>query len=130
MEILKIKETCLYVNYLDKAYEFYHTLLGLPVINFLPGKHLFLRCGESVLLLFNPEDSKHKKSPPAYFGGGNQHFAFEVPEKDYQKTKEELIAKGILIIDEVTWSTGKKSFYFNDPEGNVLEIIPEDGIWN
>jgi hypothetical protein len=43
---------------------------------------------------------------------------------------KEIRGKGIEIIDEITWPGGKKSFYFNDPEGNVLEILPEKGIWN
>lgn len=129
IEFLKIKETCLYVSDLDQAKEFYHDKLRLPVINYLPGKHLFLRAGDSVLLLFNPEDSKTKTSPPAHYGGGKQHFAFEVKQADYEKAKSEITAIGIQIIEEVTWKTGKKSFYFNDPEGNVLEIVPELGIW-
>jgi catechol 2,3-dioxygenase-like lactoylglutathione lyase family enzyme len=130
MEFLRIKETCLYVKDLDKARAFYHEVLDLPVISFVPGKHLFLKAGESVLLLFNPEDSKNKKSPPAHFGGGRQHFAFEVAESEYEKAKSEVIAKSIAITDEVEWSSGKKSFYFNDPEGNVLEIVPQKGIWD
>ncbi len=78
MEFTKIKETCLYIRDLEQAKNFYNGVLGLSVINYQRGKHLFLRVGESVLLLFNPEDSKGKASPPAHFGGGKQHFAFEV----------------------------------------------------
>lgn len=130
MEYLKIKETCLYVQDLESAQNFYHVLLGLPVISYVAGKHLFLKVGGSVLLLFNPEDSKQKASPPPHFGGGKQHFAFEIPGEEYAKAKAEIEEKGIQIIDEVTWKSGKKSFYFNDPEGNVLEILPENGIWD
>jgi catechol 2,3-dioxygenase-like lactoylglutathione lyase family enzyme len=130
MNINRIKETCLYIRDLEKAKNFYHDVLGLPVIGYLPTKHLFLRAGESVLLLFNPEDSKKKISPPGHFGGGKQHFAFEVPGKDYEVIKEEILRNGIEIIDEITWPSGKKSFYFNDPEENVLEILPEKGIWD
>jgi catechol 2,3-dioxygenase-like lactoylglutathione lyase family enzyme len=130
MEFLKIKETCLYIHDLEKSKVFYHEVLGLPVIHYLPGKHLFLRVGQSVLLLFNPEDSKQKTSPPAHFGGGKQHFAFEVNASSYGASKTEVSKKGISIIDEITWESGKKSFYFNDPEGNVLEILPEEGIWD
>ncbi len=129
MKFLKIKETCLYIHDLQKAKDFYHDLLGLPVISYVAGKHLFLRVGESVLLLFNPEDSIQKTSPPAHFGGGKQHFAFEIGTA-YQDAKIEIVGKGIEIIDEITWVSGKKSFYFNDPEGNVLEILPENGIWD
>jgi catechol 2,3-dioxygenase-like lactoylglutathione lyase family enzyme len=130
MEILKIKETCLYVRDLAAALQFYHELLGLPLINYAPDKHLFLRAGSSVLLIFNPEDSKNKKSPPAHFGGGKQHFAFEVADADYEKVKSELTSKSVTITDEVQWKSGKKSFYFNDPEGNVLEIVPDKSIWD
>ena len=130
MEFLKIKETCLYVQDLDKAKDFYHDLLGLPLIAYAKGKHLFLKAGQSVLLLFNPADSRNKTSPPAHFGAGKQHFAFEVSTTDYEQAKLEIGEKGIAVIDEVTWKSGQKSFYFNDPEGNVLEILPEKGIWD
>lgn len=130
MDFLKIKETCLYVHDLEKAKRFYHERLGLPVISYLSGKHLFLRAGQSVLLLFNPEDSKLKTSPPAHFGGGKQHLAFEINGGDYEESKRQIEGKGIEIIDEITWKSGKKSFYFNDPEGNVLEVLPDEGIWD
>jgi catechol 2,3-dioxygenase-like lactoylglutathione lyase family enzyme len=130
MNLRKIKETCLYVNNLVEAKRFYHEILELPLISYIPGKHLFLRVGESVLLLFNPEDSKLKLSPPAHFGGGEQHFAFEINDEEYETAKQEIKSKGIKIIDEVLWQSGKKSFYFKDPAGNVLEIIPASGMWD
>lgn len=130
MNFLRIKETCLYVKDLEEAKKFYGEVLQLPVISYLPGKHIFFRAGQSVLLIFNPDDSQNKTSPPAHYAKGKQHFAFEVSEKDYLKAKEEIISKGIKITDEVTWKSGKKSFYFDDPAGNVLEIVPDNGIWD
>jgi catechol 2,3-dioxygenase-like lactoylglutathione lyase family enzyme len=130
MNFLKIKETCLYVSDLERAKKFYGETLELPLISYLPDKHIFFRAGNSVLLIFNPEDSKKKTSPPSHFGGGHQHFAFEVKAADYERAKEEIKSKGIKIIDEVIWKSGKESFYFNDPEGNVLEIVPDAGIWD
>lgn len=130
MDFLKVKETCLYVHDLEKAKHFYHERLGLPVINYAEEKHLFLRVGESVLLLFNPDDSREKRSPPPHYGGGHQHFAFEVPDAAYEQSKQHIAEKGIEIIEEIVWKSGKKSFYFRDPEGNVLEILPDEGIWD
>lgn len=130
MDFLKIKETCLYVNDLEMAKRFYHEKLGMPVINYVEGKHLFLRAGQSVLLIFNPDDSREKVSPPAHYGGGKQHFAFEVRLKDYEHAKRQIAGKEISIIEEITWKSGKRSFYFNDPEGNVIEILPDEGIWD
>ncbi len=130
MKFLKIKETCLYINDLEGARAFYHGLLGLPEIDYQPGKHLFMRVGTSVLLCFNPDDSRQKASPPAHYGGGNQHVAFEVSTADYERVRKEMENLGITITDTMTWKSGAQSFYFEDPEGNVLEIVPETGIWD
>jgi catechol 2,3-dioxygenase-like lactoylglutathione lyase family enzyme len=126
----QIKETCIYVRDLGSIYDFYCKELELPVITYLKDKHLFMRVGNSVLLFFNPDDSLKKKSPPPHYGGGKQHFAFEIASSDYENAKEKIIEKGIRITEEVTWKSGKKSFYFEDPAGNVLEIVPDDGIWD
>lgn len=130
MNFLKIKETCLYIKDLEQAKKFYEEQLRLKLIHYLPGKHLFFKVGASVLLIFNPDDSKKKTSPPAHYGGGKQHFAFEVREQEYLAVKQNILSKGIAITDEVTWKSGQKSFYFNDPEGNVLEVVPDSGIWD
>jgi catechol 2,3-dioxygenase-like lactoylglutathione lyase family enzyme len=104
-------------------------VLELEEISYVKEKHIFFKAGSSVLLCFNPADSKNKTSPPAHYGGGKQHFAFEISESEYDSAKAWITSKGIKITDEVTWASGKKSFYFEDPEGNVLEIVPDTGIW-
>jgi len=129
MNIRQIKETCLYFHDLEKAKAFYHELLELPIISYVREKHIFFQAGSSVLLCFNPDDSRIKKSPPGHYAEGKYHFAFEVAAEEYEKHKREILSKGINIIDKVIWETGQESFYFEDPEGHVLEIVPE-GIWN
>jgi catechol-2,3-dioxygenase len=129
MKFLKIKETCFYARDLEEAKNFYHELLELPVIDYLKDKHIFFCAGDSVLLCFNPDDSRNKKSPPAHYGNGKLHFAFEVSRDDYENTKLDILKKGIKIIDSVKWKNGQESFYFEDPAGNVLEIVPQ-GIWD
>jgi len=128
MQILQIKETCLYVHDLQLTRWFYAHKLGLPIIDEKENSHLFFRAGTSVLLCFIPEVSKRQTSPPGHHGGGAQHIAFEVEPQDYYKWQEKLKAENVQIIAEETWPNGLKSFYFNDPEGNVLEIIPK-GLW-
>jgi catechol-2,3-dioxygenase len=129
MNFTKIKETCIYSTDLNSIKKFYHELLGLPIIADVEGKHIFFRAGCSVLLCFNPEDSCLKKSPPAHFSAGKYHFAFEVAPHEYERHKKEIIQKGITITDTLVWKNGQESFYFNDPSGNVVEIVPE-GIWD
>jgi catechol 2,3-dioxygenase-like lactoylglutathione lyase family enzyme len=129
MKFLKIKETCLYLHDLEQAKKFYHEVLELPLISYVPEKHIFFTAGSSVLLCFNPNDSREKVSPPAHYGGGKQHFAFEVAREEYEQAKTWIKGKGIPITNTVVWKSGKESFYFEDPEGNVLEIVPDTGIW-
>ena len=119
----------MYVHDLVQALDFYHGLLGLPVISHVKGKHIFFRAGNSVLLCFNPESSKNKKSPPPHYAEGKYHFAFEVAREDYEHEKQSLLSKGIQITDEVVWKDGLRSCYFEDSAGNVLEIVTE-GVWD
>jgi catechol 2,3-dioxygenase-like lactoylglutathione lyase family enzyme len=128
MNITQIKETCIYFRDLNLAKAFYHETLGLPIISFVPEKHIFFQAGASVLLCFNPDDSRTKKSPPPHYFDGKYHFAFEVRPEEYQSHKNEITSKGIRITDLLIWQTGQESFYFEDPIGNVLEIVPQ-GIW-
>ena len=128
MNIKKIKETCIYCKDLGQAKAFYHRKLGLEVIGEIENKHIFFRAGDSVLLCFNPEDSRLKESPPAHYAEGKYHFAFEVTREEYLKHKKEVVENGISIIDVLVWKNGLESFYFNDPAGNVVEIVPE-GVW-
>jgi len=130
MNIIKIKETCIYTTNLEEAKQFYHHLLGLPIISYVEDKHIFFRAGSSVLLCFNPDDSREKLSPPAHCATGKLHFAFEIPNEEYSNTKAKIQSLGIRITDEVVWPGGIKSFYFEDPAGNVLEVLPQSGVWD
>lgn len=128
MNITQIKETCLYISDLDEAEAFYGGLLVFPVISKVDGRHIFFRCGSSVLLCFVPEVTKIETTLPPHFATGKQHLAFEVAKDDYAHTKERLIKKGIKIMHVQKWSEYLESFYFEDPFGHVLEVVPT-GIW-
>ena len=93
-----IKETCIYTEDLESMRMFYHEKLGLEIINYSPGRHIFFRVGYSVLLVFNPEDSKLKDSPPAHFGNGPAHFAFEVDEVPFTF---EMVFETDPVVDDV-----------------------------
>ncbi len=128
MNFTQIKETCLYISDLDLAEDFYHDVLELPVISKVKDRHIFFRCGTSVLLCFIPESTKEEENLPPHYASGKQHVAFEVSKRDYLKTKSKLLEKGVTITHEEAWKPGVKSIYFDDPFGNVLEIVPS-GMW-
>ncbi|MFC0658001.1 VOC family protein [Mongoliitalea lutea] len=49
MKFTQIKEVCLYISDLDVAEDFYGDVLEMPVISKVEGRHIFFRCGTSVL---------------------------------------------------------------------------------
>ena len=128
MKITQIKETCLYISDLNEAEEFYHGILGFPLISKVMGRHIFFRSGSSVLLCFLPEVTKTESHLPKHFAEGKQHIAFEVEQAEYLKAKEELTNCQIKITHQQEWRDGLESFYFEDPFGHLLEIVPK-GIW-
>ncbi|WP_258099615.1 VOC family protein [Marinoscillum pacificum] len=129
MEFTQIKETCLYVSDLDQSYAFYHDKLGLPLISKVPNRHVFFRLGTSVLLCFIAEATKGEKELPPHFASGKQHIAFEVAKDNYNETKEKFKVLGIEITHCQKWPGSYESFYLEDPDGHVLEIVPE-GMWS
>jgi len=128
MQFIRIKETCLYVQDLQRTKNFYQGKLGLEVIGEVAGRHLFFRAGESVLLCFIAEESAKSKMVPPHFGQGNMHLAFEVSPSDYAARKAEIEHLEIAIEMEYEWSRGYFSFYFRDPDQHVLEVVMT-GMW-
>lgn len=128
MEILQIKENCLYVGDLLKTRQFYEKVMNFELISFVEGRHVFFRTGSSVLLCFLPEVTKKEKNLPPHFAYGQQHLAFEVSLRDYEAWKNKLMEQNVEIIHEQHWKNDLYSFYFHDPDQHVLEIIPP-GIW-
>lgn len=128
MTILKIKETCLYVTDLQQSADFYHLKLGFPLISKVEGRHIFFRAGSCVLLCFIAEKTRADKNLPPHYGNGQLHLAFEVSPAEYQSWQDKVVQAGIVIEHEQHWKNGLYSFYFRDPDGHLLEIIPE-GIW-
>lgn len=128
MQFSKIKETCLYISDLNQSEDFYAGKLGLPVISKVYHRHIFFRAGQSVLLCFLPEATKQETQLPPHFAYGKQHIAFEAPQAEYQQWKQKLKDANIAFTHEQSWKNNLQSVYFEDPDGHVLEIVP-DGIW-
>ena len=129
MRIQQIKETCIYIEDLEKTQEFYQRVLDLKLIGKKPGRHVFFRAGTSVLLCFIPEATKHETELPPHFATGPAHLAFEVSINDYSDWKKKVMNSGVEILHEQKWQDKYLSFYFLDPDGHVLEIV-QQGMWD
>ena len=76
-----ILETVLYAVDLDATEAFYGKALGMHPFAKVAGRHLFYRCGNQVLLIFNPQATVHG-SPvtglpvPPHGATGDGHVCF------------------------------------------------------
>jgi catechol 2,3-dioxygenase-like lactoylglutathione lyase family enzyme len=99
------------------------------VISRVEERHIFFRCGKSVLLCFLNKATIKEKNLPPHYAIGRQHIALEVSKHLYFKTKQELLDAGVELVHTEPWGTEHESTYFYDPDGHVLEIVPT-GMWD
>jgi catechol 2,3-dioxygenase-like lactoylglutathione lyase family enzyme len=134
MQPSAILESALYVTDLDAAEAFYRDVIGLERIAKVDGRHVFFRCGQGVLLLFNAEATKHKPPPdaklpvPPHGTVGEGHLCFSATAQEIDQWKTALERRGIDVEADFEWPSGGRSIYFRDPSGNSIEFA-EPVIW-
>jgi len=126
--ITKIVETAVYVSDLERSEAFYKDTLGLEFVSRQLGRHVFLKAGKSMLLIFNREATLLETNLPAHGTSGPNHFAFEIDQADYEQWKTRLAEHKVPIEKEVAWPTGSRSIYFRDPDNHDVELITK-GNW-
>ena len=130
-----IAESCLYATNLEETERFYRDVLDLEVVMKERGRHVFFRCGNDMLLIFNPEHTAHTqtevngKPVPLHGATGAGHLAFSVSSEAYESVRDELTSRGVAIESEIDWPNKSRSFYFRDPADNSLEVITTN-MWN
>ncbi len=128
-----VLETVLYAKDLGAAEAFYRDVLGLAPFAKADGRHLFYRCGDQVLLIFNPDATKIPPGPgslpvPPHGAIGEGHICFRASAAELDAWRQLLERKGIAIEADFEWPKGGRSIYFRDPAGNCLEFA-EPRIW-
>ncbi|MGD9487413.1 MAG: VOC family protein [Calditrichaceae bacterium] len=130
MKINSILETCIYSDDLEASEHFYREIPGLTFLSREPGRHVFFRCGSSVLLIFNPEKTMEiGGNLPPHGSRGPGHLAFGAPSGEIREWKAFLEKNKIPIEHDTTWPGGGRSIYFRDPSGNSIEITTPT-IWS
>lgn len=123
-----IHEASLYVSDLRRAERFWRRL-GLQVVLRKEGRHVFLRAGRDMLLLFDAAASRESGDVPAHGADGPGHVALDVPDAPaLDAWRAHLAEAGVEIEHEHEWPSGGRSIYFRDPDGNSLEVITR-GTW-
>ena len=129
-----ILETAIYTSDLQAAADFYGEILGLEKVLSSNGQFVFFRCGTTLVLIFDPQETrKQPLAPPARAipGHGTEgagHICFQAPGSRLDQWKQHLLQKGVDIENEITWDNGARSIYFRDPAGNSLEFA-QPKLW-
>ena len=132
--VMHIAEVGLRVKDLERMQAFYQEVLGLEMVRAYP-KHIFLKAGEldsplgrgghpQLLVLFDREVIVDINLTTL------DHLAFEIPLELYDTERSCLQALNLELVERV-WSGGyarlrARSLFFDDPEGNTIELIAHD----
>jgi catechol 2,3-dioxygenase-like lactoylglutathione lyase family enzyme len=128
-----ILETAIYVEDLARAHAFYGGVLGLERVLDSPRMLTYAVAPGQVLLVFRRGFTRDDSETPGglvpgHHSEGPAHFAFAIARDGYEAWKAHLEVSGAAIRSEVTWPPGGKSLYFDDPDGNVVEMATP-GLW-
>ncbi len=128
-----ILETTLYAGDLDAAETFWRDVIGLEPIVRAGSRHVFFRCGDGVLLIFNPQETSKPSANPAlpvppHGATGPGHMCMRASGQEIDRWKAHLELNGVEIEADFRWPSGGRSIYFRDPAGNSIEFA-EPIIW-
>jgi catechol 2,3-dioxygenase-like lactoylglutathione lyase family enzyme len=127
----RLLETCLYHDTAEAAEveRFYVEVLGLRLVARWPDGMVF-RVGAGVLLLFDRELLAERSGPISDHGTtGPGHACLAAGgAADYEAWMGRLEREGVEVTHEHAWSDARRSIYFKDPAGNLLEIADGD-LW-
>jgi catechol 2,3-dioxygenase-like lactoylglutathione lyase family enzyme len=127
LKLSGIIETCLYVEDIDRASQFYEEVLELRRIAGDDRLRAYSVAEKNVLLLFKrgsttqPLDFRGGVIPP-HDGSGENHFAFAISAEQMPCWEKQLGEHHIAIESRVHWPQGGLSIYFRDPDENLIEI--------
>lgn len=126
-----VLETALYASDLDAAADFYKNTVGLQEDSRVPGRHIFLRCETSMVLLFNPAatgKASGKLPVPPHGATGQGHICFRAEPGELDAWAAHLAETSTEIEADFHWPSGARSIYVRDPAGNSVEFA-EAKLW-
>jgi glyoxylase I family protein len=125
--ITGISEMAFWVKDLDRAIAFYTNHLGFVIQETDPGRNAFLRSGDFLLVLFNPDDpgtplANDYLARTGGVRGDVYHVAFKVDGDKLDALGESLRNEGIEVKGPVNFGTGRRSYFLDDPDEHYIEL--------
>ena len=125
--IKSISELALWVEDVERAMAFYTTHLGFAVEDHDPGRNAFLRSGDFLLVLFNPNDpgttlANEYLARTGGPRGGLYHAALCVAPDELDGFAADLREQGLAVKGPVEFPTGRRSYFLEDPDQHYLEL--------
>ncbi len=123
--VRSLGEIALRVNDLEVMREFYEKVVGLELMRQFPGI-AFFRLGDgygghtTILALFDRNTAVGTERSTL------DHFAFTIDIADYESEQERLKTAGLEVRTVVFNWVGWRSLFFQDPEGNAVELVCRD----
>ena len=123
MKVHGVGQISISVADVDKAVEFYRDVLGIPFLFQVPGSPsmAFFDCGGTRLYIVEPENPDNAGSSVIYFKVDSASEA-----------AEELKSKGVQLESEPHIIHQTENYklwmaFFNDPDGNLMAVMSEEG---
>lgn len=127
-----ILETVIYARDLEAAEAFYRDVFGLEPVSKVPDRLVFFKCGQQMLLVFNPDKSREKDPNiviPRHGTEGAGHFCFYAKDRaEVEAWRDRFVAMGVAIEHYHIWPNDAHSVYVRDPAGNSVEV-GEAALW-
>lgn len=126
MHVERLDHLVLTVKDIDKAVQFYSTVLGMEPIHFGDGR-LALKFGEQKINLHMSGHEFEPKAKNASTGSADLCF---IIDQSIDSAITHLLELGVPIIEGPVSRTGATgpiiSAYFRDPDGNLIEVSNYD----
>ncbi|MEL6266165.1 MAG: VOC family protein [Pseudomonadota bacterium] len=129
----EVLETALYAADLEATAAFYERVVGLERVMAEPGRHVFLRAGLTMVLLFDPQASARPPGEgaiavPPHGATGPGHLCFTAEPVGIEGWEARLAGAGVAVEHRLRWPHGPRSLYCRDPAGNSIEFA-ETALW-
>ena len=115
MAVIGIEEIFLQVKDMDKAIDFYHNMIGIP-IDKQDAERTYLQTPQGhVVLQITNHTGRHR-------GGGPMHFAFSVTEETFDEVLERFKGSTHFTRGPYGERGEGRALFMMDPDGNESEV--------